>query len=165
MSAGEQGGAGPSTDTSTAAVFSALAEAATPGRPPVVLVDGGSIWVLGDDQECIVVDPAHDLEDRLEELNQERAGLQMAMRRIGETFASNLDREALLEIVVGTAVDGIKADAGRASVRPTFTEPLEQVAISGDVHGLKEAISAAEAQVLETGEWGQPSFHQTHAVT
>jgi diguanylate cyclase (GGDEF)-like protein len=92
------------------------------------------------------------LEDRLEELQQERKRLQEAMTRIGETFASNLDREALLEIVVRTAVDGVGADAGRASVRPTFTDPLEQVAITGEVQGLKEAIRAAEAKVLETGE-------------
>jgi diguanylate cyclase (GGDEF)-like protein len=105
------------------------------------------------------------LEDRVEELNQERARLQMAMRRIGETFASNLDREALLEIVVGTAVDGVKADAGRASVRPTFTEPLEQVAITGDVHGLKEAIRAAEAQVLETGEESSAEVDDVSALS
>jgi diguanylate cyclase (GGDEF)-like protein len=92
------------------------------------------------------------LEDRLEELNQERRRLQEAMTRIGETFASNLDREALLEIVVRTAVDGVGADAGRASVRPTFADPLEQVAITGEVHGLKDAIRAAEAKVLETGQ-------------
>jgi HAMP domain-containing protein len=92
------------------------------------------------------------LQDRLRELNQERGRLKEAMRRIGETFASNLDREALLEIVVRTAVDGVGADAGRASVRPTLTDPLEQVAITGDAQGLKEAIRAVEAKVLETGE-------------
>jgi diguanylate cyclase (GGDEF)-like protein len=92
------------------------------------------------------------LEDRLVELDRERGRLQVAMTRIGETFASNLDREALLEIVVRAAVDGVGADAGRASVRPTFTDPLEQVAITGEVQGLKEAIRAAEAKVLETGE-------------
>jgi diguanylate cyclase (GGDEF)-like protein len=91
------------------------------------------------------------LQERLEELGRERARLQEAMRRIGETAASNLDREGLLEIVVHTAVDGVGADAGRASVRPTLTEPLEQVAITGNVSGLKEAIRAAEAKVLETG--------------
>ena len=37
------------------------------------------------------------LEDRLVDLNRERGRLQVAMTRIGETFASNLDREALLE--------------------------------------------------------------------
>jgi diguanylate cyclase (GGDEF)-like protein len=92
------------------------------------------------------------LEERLEELNQERARLQDAMRRIGETFASNLDREGLLEIVVRTAVDGVGADAGRASVRPSPSSPLEQVALTGSVEGLEEAVRAAEAKVLETGE-------------
>jgi diguanylate cyclase (GGDEF)-like protein len=92
------------------------------------------------------------LEERLEELNQERARLQDAMTRIGETFAANLDREGLLEIVVKTAVDGVGADAGRASVRPTASAPLEQVAITGSVDGLEEAVRAAEAKVLETAE-------------
>jgi diguanylate cyclase (GGDEF)-like protein len=92
------------------------------------------------------------LEERLEELNQERARLQDAMRRIGETFAANLDREGLLEIVVRTAVDGVGADAGRASVRPTASAPLEQVALTGSIDGLEEAVRAAEAKVLETGE-------------
>ena len=92
------------------------------------------------------------LEERLGELNQERARLQDAMRRIGETFAANLDREGLLEIVVRTAVDGVGADAGRASVRPNANSPLEQVALTGSVDGLEEAVRAAEAKVLETGE-------------
>jgi diguanylate cyclase (GGDEF)-like protein len=92
------------------------------------------------------------LAERLEELNQERARLQEALRRIGETFASNLDREGLLEIVVKTAVDGVGADAGRASVRRTASSPLEQVTFAGEVDGLVEAIRAAEARVLETGE-------------
>jgi diguanylate cyclase (GGDEF)-like protein len=92
------------------------------------------------------------LEDRLADLNRERGRLQVAMTRIGETFASNLDREALLEIVVRAAVDGVGADAGRARVRPTFTDPFEQVAITGEAHTLKEAIRAAEAKVFETGE-------------
>ena len=51
------------------------------------------------------------LETAWRSCDQERARLQDAMRRIGETFASNLDREALLEIVVETAVDGVGAEA------------------------------------------------------
>lgn len=56
------------------------------------------------------------LEQRLQELSRERARLQLALRRIGETFASNLDRDALLEIVVQTAVDGVGATGGHARV-------------------------------------------------
>jgi diguanylate cyclase (GGDEF)-like protein len=92
------------------------------------------------------------LEEHMKELNQERGRLQDAMRRIGETFAANLDRKGLLEIVVKTAVDGVGADAGRASVRPDGNAPLEQMASTGTVAGLEEAVRAAEARVLETGE-------------
>jgi diguanylate cyclase (GGDEF)-like protein len=105
------------------------------------------------------------LEDRLADLNRERGRLQVAMTRIGETFASHLDREALLEIGVRAAVDGVGAEAGRASMRPTFTDPLEQVAITGDVHGLKEAIRAAEAKVLETGEPSDAQVDEASALS
>ncbi len=88
---------------------------------------------------------------RLDELAQERVRLQEAMRRIGDTFASNLDREGLLDIVVRTAVEGVGADAGRVTVRPGPHQPLEQAAMTGELEPLAEAIGAAEAQVLETG--------------
>jgi diguanylate cyclase (GGDEF)-like protein len=105
------------------------------------------------------------LAERLEELNQERARLQEAMRRIGQTFASNLDREGLLDIVVKTAVDGVGAQAGRASVRPSASARLEQVAAVGDADGLEEAIRAAEAQVLETGEPSEASVDGVAALS
>ena len=53
-----------------------------------------------------------ELERRLAELAQERERVQYSMRRLGEAVASKLDRDALLEIVVRTAVDGVAADAG-----------------------------------------------------
>jgi diguanylate cyclase (GGDEF)-like protein len=95
---------------------------------------------------------ANQLEEREEDLRQERVRLESAMRRIGETFASNLDRDALLEIVVRTAVDGVAAEGGRATVRTDAAEPLRQVATVGSSDGLEEAVRAAEARVLETGE-------------
>ena len=87
-----------------------------------------------------------------EELNQQQQRLQKAMRTIGETFAFNLDRERLLEIVVRAATDGVDADAGRASIRATLTDPLEQVFVTGDTKAVSEAIRAVEAKVLEMGE-------------
>jgi diguanylate cyclase (GGDEF)-like protein len=105
------------------------------------------------------------LQDRLEDLRSERGRLQAAMQTLGETFASNLDREALLEIVVRAAVDGVDADAGRASVRPTLTDPLEQVALAGSAKGLSEAIRAAEANVLETGEPSDAQVDDVNALS
>jgi diguanylate cyclase (GGDEF)-like protein len=95
---------------------------------------------------------ARQLEEREEDLRQERMRLQSAMRRIGEAFASNLDRDALLEIVVRTAVDGVAATAGRATVRTDAADPLRQVTTVGDPSGLEEAVRAAEARVLETSD-------------
>ena len=60
---------------------------------------------------------ARELEKRLEELQLERERLREAIRRVGESFAKGLDRDAVLEIVVQTAVDGVGADCGRAALR------------------------------------------------
>jgi diguanylate cyclase (GGDEF)-like protein len=107
---------------------------------------------------------ASQLEEREEDLRQERVRLESAMRRIGETFASNLDRDALLEIVVRTAVDGVAAEAGRATVRTDAAEPLRQVATVGAPAGLEETVRAAEAVVLETGEPQAANVDRAYAL-
>ena len=107
---------------------------------------------------------ARQLEEREEDLRQERTRLENAMRRIGETFASNLDRDALLEIVVRTAVDGVAAEAGRATVRIDAADPLRQVASVGRPEGLEETVRAAEARVLETGEPQAAALDESFAL-
>ncbi len=89
---------------------------------------------------------AYQLEHRLEELRQQRSRLEESMRRLGEAFASNLDRDALLEIAVRTSVDGVGADGGRASVRRG-----EAAAHSGDAAGLEALVGEAEAEALASG--------------
>jgi diguanylate cyclase (GGDEF)-like protein len=90
---------------------------------------------------------SRELETRLEELRQERARLQGSIRRIGETFASNLDREGLLEIVVDTALDALAADCGRASVRARDGRLAQRVA-RGDLPAFSDAVQAAESAAL-----------------
>jgi diguanylate cyclase (GGDEF)-like protein len=51
---------------------------------------------------------------RLDELERERERLQGAIRRVGEAFATNLDRRSILALLVDTAVDALQADHGRA---------------------------------------------------
>lgn len=94
---------------------------------------------------------SHQLESRLEELHQERARLEDSIGRIGETFASGLDRIGLLEILVRTSLDAVNADCGRASVREGPEAPLRQVAVSGDlgVHG--EVLHAVEVLAHDSG--------------
>ncbi|HEX6389409.1 MAG TPA: diguanylate cyclase, partial [Solirubrobacteraceae bacterium] len=104
------------------------------------------------------------LEQRLEELRAEQARLADAMRRIGETFASNLDRDALLEIVLRTALDGVGAKGGRATMRARPSAQLHQVAQAGSLDELVPALNAAESAVLESGEPKSASAGTVHAL-
>jgi diguanylate cyclase (GGDEF)-like protein len=104
------------------------------------------------------------LESRLAELRDERARLQRSMQRIGETFASNLDREALLEIVVRTAIEGVDAHAGRASARSGVGEPLKEVASAGSVEALDDALRDAERQAVRSGRPQEVAVKNQYAM-
>jgi diguanylate cyclase (GGDEF)-like protein len=91
---------------------------------------------------------AQQLQGRLQDLQTERQRQENSLRRLGEAFASNLDRDALLEIAVATAVDGVDAEGGRA-VLSDGTD----VARTGEAGpALSELVSAAEAEALVSGE-------------
>jgi diguanylate cyclase (GGDEF)-like protein len=87
------------------------------------------------------------LAHRLDELSQERARLRESISRIGQTFAANLDRQALLELALKTAVDAVQGSCGRLSIRPSEAEPLVETAREGSFEGLAVAVSAAEREV------------------
>jgi diguanylate cyclase (GGDEF)-like protein len=95
---------------------------------------------------------AEELEARLEELQRERARLAEAIRRVGESFTKSLDRVGLLEIVVQTAVDGVEAACGRATIRRAGEDRLRQVAATGDPDAYERALHAAEAAALDAGQ-------------
>ena len=108
---------------------------------------------------------ARQLEARLEELQTERARLQHAVRRVGESFAKGLDRDGLLRIVVSTAVDGIGADAGRATVRENGDAgPLLERASTGELSQFRNALHAVEAAVLDAREPAETSVGSLHAL-
>ena len=91
------------------------------------------------------------LAHRLDELSQERARLRESISRIGQTFASNLDRQALLELALKTAVDAVQGSCGRLCIRPADGEPLDETAREGSFEGLAVAVSAAEREVETEG--------------
>jgi diguanylate cyclase (GGDEF)-like protein len=94
---------------------------------------------------------ARQLERRLEELQLERKRLRKAIQRVGQSFGKTLERGALLEIAVQTAVDGVGATAGRAALRTDAHRRFEEVAGEGDVNRYRDAIGAAEAAALDAG--------------
>ena len=94
---------------------------------------------------------ARQLERRLEELQLERRRLREAIQRVGQSFGKTLERGALLEIAVQTAVDGVGAHAGRAALRTEAHGRFEEIAGEGDVARYRDAIGAAEAAALDAG--------------
>ena len=97
------------------------------------------------------------LERRIDELGRERARLRESIRRIGQTFASNLDRPALLELALKTAVDAVQASCGRASVSPGPGAPLEESARVGSLAGFEARIEDAERAALASLQLGEAS--------
>jgi diguanylate cyclase (GGDEF)-like protein len=95
------------------------------------------------------------LANRLDELSQERVRLREAIRRIGQTFASNLDRPALLELALKTAMDAVQASSGRVSARKTDAEPLTETSREGSFAGTEDAIYESEREALKTGGLGE----------
>jgi diguanylate cyclase (GGDEF)-like protein len=98
-----------------------------------------------------------ELSHRLDELSRERARLREAIRRIGRTFASSLDRPALLELALKTAVDAVQASGGRLSVTSTQEEDetLAETAREGSLAGIEDAVAKAELAALGNGGFGE----------
>jgi diguanylate cyclase (GGDEF)-like protein len=88
--------------------------------------------------------------DRLQALERERARLRVAVHRIGDAFASNLDLDALLQIVTRAGVDALDADAGRASVARGGRR-VARVKVNENA-GLGRPMEAAERVAVDRGE-------------
>jgi diguanylate cyclase (GGDEF)-like protein len=95
------------------------------------------------------------LATKLEELKHERAKLRESLRRIGQTFASNLDRPALLELALSTAVDATEATSGRLTIRSSADEPLAEHGTYGSLEGLEAIVHEAERGALAAGGLGE----------
>ncbi len=101
---------------------------------------------------------SHELEQRIGELDRERARLRESIQRVGETFASNLDRRALLELGAETIAEAVEATAGRATA--IGSEPIRL----GDVESSAPALDAAEARARATGAPAQAEAAEVHAL-
>jgi diguanylate cyclase (GGDEF)-like protein len=105
------------------------------------------------------------LERRLGELEQERSRVRKSIRRIGEAFASGLDRAALLELALQTAMDATDAERGRVSARQSPTEPLTETVHVGRLAGLERPLYEAERRALAADGVGESSAEDVHLAT
>jgi diguanylate cyclase (GGDEF)-like protein len=108
---------------------------------------------------------ARQLERRLDELQLERRRLREAIRRVGQSFGKTLERGALLEIAVQTAVDGVGAAGGRAALRGDLRGRFDEVVVEGDVERYRAVIEAAEAAALAAGETVETEVSDAFALS
>ncbi len=95
------------------------------------------------------------LAHRIDELAEERVRLRESIRRIGETFASNLDRQALLELALKTALDAVGGASGRLTARSRGDEPLSESVRVGSLSAIAEQVLEAERSALRNGGLGE----------
>ncbi len=86
----------------------------------------------------------------VEELGREHARLDRAIRRIGEAFASKLDRAALLDLMVQTAVEALDADHGRVgdiawSGQPSLRAPVDVLSAAESAARTRGALGSVRA--------------------
>jgi diguanylate cyclase (GGDEF)-like protein len=105
------------------------------------------------------------LERRLAELEEERSRVRKSIRRIGEAFASGLDRDALLELALKTAMDATGAERGRVSARQSPADALQETIHVGRLAGLEGAIYDAERRALAADGVGEASVDDVHLAT
>jgi diguanylate cyclase (GGDEF)-like protein len=102
---------------------------------------------------------------RLAELEQERARVRQSIRRIGEAFASGLDRDALLELALQTAMDATDADRGRVSARGSADDVLTETVHVGRLAGLEGTIYDAERRALSSDGVGEAQAGDIYLAT
>ena len=108
---------------------------------------------------------SRELERRLAQLEQERARVRKSIRRIGEAFASGLDRDALLQLALQTAMDAAEADRARIRARQSPSEPLEEALRVGQLDTLEDAVLRAERAALDGDGVGEASSGPTRIVS
>jgi diguanylate cyclase (GGDEF)-like protein len=82
------------------------------------------------------------LESKIDELGRKHQELEYTIRRVGDAFATGLDRQGVVDLTVQTAIDACEADTGRAvPIEPGVF--IETRAGSSDP-SLRAALVAAE---------------------
>lgn len=109
--------------------------------------------VVGRDEMAGLASEFNKMSDRLseqmDELRRQRVEIERSVQRLGEAFASGLDRPALLAIVVETAISACKAEYGRV----TLSESDGAEAESGEASSpMQEAATAAADRAMRERE-------------
>ncbi len=120
--------------------------------------------VAGNDEMAELAREFNKMSDRLgqqmDQLRRQRLEIEDSVRRIGDAFASGLDRQALLGILVETAVSACDADYGIVELSGHLGAEAETGKASGPVH---EATLEAQRRALAEPEPVQVADGSAHA--
>jgi diguanylate cyclase (GGDEF)-like protein len=122
--------------------------------------------VEGNDEMAGLAREFNQMSDRLStqmgELRRQRTELDQSVQRIGEAFASGLDRAALLEIVAETAVSA--CDAEHARIVLTAGDEPEAQAGAALTSSMRGAVVAAERRALRRHRMDEAHVGDAFAV-
>jgi diguanylate cyclase (GGDEF)-like protein len=110
---------------------------------PVPVEGGDEFAALGTEFNRM----SEQLESKIAEVQRKRNELEDTIRRVGEAFASGLDREGIVNLAVRTAVDACEADVGRAV--PIDKRRLRAVHVGDHAPDLIAALEAAERAAFD----------------
>jgi diguanylate cyclase (GGDEF)-like protein len=82
------------------------------------------------------------LASKIDEVERKRSELEETIRRVGDAFATGLDREAIVNLVVRTAVEACEAETGRAL--PIDARRMHRAEVGQATPDLEAALEAAE---------------------
>jgi diguanylate cyclase (GGDEF)-like protein len=122
--------------------------------------------VVGGDEMAGLASEFNKMSDRLaaqmEELRRQQVEIDRSVRRIGEAFASGLDRQTLLGIVAETSLGACAAQYGRIALRDRQATDAE---VGRSATGkLREAVGAAEQRAGRDGSLAGARREEAHAL-
>jgi two-component system cell cycle response regulator len=119
------------------------------------------------------------LKHMISQLSEQRAQLQRAVRRVGETLRSTHNMDQILESLLNTAADAVEADAAvlwrfapnrrelYAAIARGVEEPIDAVPVGSGVAGIVAERGAPFTRTLETSPTSrstEPPFHVAAAA-
>ena len=125
----------------------------------------GEVPVQGNDELAGLAREFNRMSARLRaqvaELRRQRDEIERSVQRIGEAFASGLDRQALLGIVVDTALSACNATYGMIALSGRVEAEAEAGTGSAS---LREALLAAEERATRSGELSEHAVEYAFAI-
>jgi diguanylate cyclase (GGDEF)-like protein len=112
----------------------------------------GEVPVVGNDEMAGLAQEFNKMSGRLQEqmdqLRHQRDEIELSVRRIGEAFASGLDRKAMLGVVAETAIAACSATYGVIALAGRLGDEAE----AGEATpALRDAVVAAEERATRSG--------------